>query len=134
LFSSLCCEKGLRPSGKPLPLNTNDMNKKRDPSEVRNIHYLVRLNKNEQGRFLKRLEEANGMKPSDFIRAMICNGYVQAPIKRSERFEARELLRLLLEYKSNFRRISNLIKYKEPALHQLVQSTAKNIQKVIDMI
>lgn len=110
------------------------MNKKKDPNEVRNIHYLVRLNKVEHGHFLKRLAEANGMKSTDFIRKMICHGYVQAPIKKEELFEARQLLRLLIDYRTNFHRISNLIKYKDPALHQMVESTAKSIQKIIDKI
>jgi hypothetical protein len=110
------------------------MNKKKDPNEVRNIHYLVRLNKVERDLFIKRVSEANGMKPTDFIRKMICYGYVQAPIKKDELFEARQLLRLLIEYKTNFHRISNLIKYKEPGLHQTVEFTAKSIQKIIDMI
>jgi hypothetical protein len=110
------------------------MNKKKDPNEVRNIHHLVRLNKAEQNLFAKRLEEANGMKPTDFIRKMICNGYVQAPIRKTDLFETRQLLRLLIEYRTNFNRISNLIKYKDPGLYQAVDSTAKSIQKIIDMI
>lgn len=110
------------------------MNKKKDPNEVRNIHHLVRLNKAEQDLFEANLSKANGMKATDFIRKMICYGYVQAPIRKEELFEARQLHRLLIEYKTNFHRLSNFIKYKDPGLYQLMGSTAKQIQKIIDMI
>ena len=110
------------------------MNKKKDPDLVRNIHYLVRLNKPEDQLFQEQLKKSNGMKQTDFIREMITKGYVKAPKHLSERMDVRDLIRLLIEYKTNFRRITNLIRNSDPALTQEVDRTTNSIQQIMDRL
>ena len=110
------------------------MNKKKDPNQVRSIHYLIRLNKYEDDDFKENLAKANGLKPTDFIRQFMTKGYVQAPIQKSDKIEARSLLKILIEYRTNFRRISNFMKYKDTQLAQEANRTAAAIQKIIDRV
>lgn len=110
------------------------MNKKKDPQEVRNIHYLVRVNRYEDNAFKANLIKANGLKPADFIRQFMTKGYVQAPIQKSDKVDARVLLKLLIQFRTNFRRISNFMKYKDSELAHEASVTAKAIQKIIDRI
>lgn len=134
------CGQRTRPGGAVAnsPANTpnadRSMNKKKNPDLVRNKQYTVWLNKSENQQFQEQLKKANDMAPADFMRSMMCQGMVQAPVKKSERLEARELLRLLIEYRTNFNRISNLMQARNPQLDSLVESTAKEIQRVINMI
>ena len=110
------------------------MNRKKDRGLVRNIHYLVRLNLYENEIFKENLAKANGLKATDFIRQFMMKGYVQAPIQKSEKIDARLLLKLLLEFKTNFMRIANFMKYEDSQLAQEVKKTAHSIQKIIDRI
>lgn len=110
------------------------MNKKDNPDLVRKFQYTVWLNTIERERFFENLTKANGMKARDFIRQMITKGYVQAPIEKNERVDSRQLLGILLQYRTHFKRISNFMKYKEPQLAQEVKSTASAIQKIIDRL
>lgn len=110
------------------------MNKKNNPDLVRKHQYTVWLNKLERDQFLSNLEKANGVKESDFMRQMITQGYVQAPVHKADKIEARELLKMLLEYRTNFNRISNYIKNKSPELNSVVEATAKSIQRIIERL
>ena len=110
------------------------MNKKKDRGLVRNIHYLVRLNLYENEIFKENLAKGNGLKATDFIRQFMMKGYVQAPIQKSEKIEARSLMKLLIGYSTNFIRIANFMKYKDSQLAQEVKKTADSIQKIIDRI
>ena len=110
------------------------MNRKKDPDQVRKIHYLIRLNKYENKEFQENLIKANGLKPSDFIRQFMTKGYVQAPIHRENKIDARQLLKLLIQFRTNFRRISNFMKYKDPELASEAKETAATIQKVLERI
>ncbi len=108
------------------------MNKKKKPDLVRIYQYTVWLNKPERDEFLANWNKANGMKESDFMRQMITRGYVQAPIRKSEKIEARELIKLLIEYRTNFNRISNLIRGHDPSLNSEVQTLVKSLQNLIN--
>jgi hypothetical protein len=110
------------------------MNKKKDTNVVRNIDYRVRLNKYESIAFQENLVKANGLKPSDFVRQLMTKGYVQAPIQKSDKVDARLLLKLLIEFRTNFKRISNFMKYKDPQLAQEVRNVAMTIQQIINRV
>ena len=110
------------------------MNKKKNPDLVRNIHYLIRLNKVEDKLFKERLVIANNLKSTEFIRQMITLGYVQAPISRLDKIASRELLIMMMEYRTNFRRIASLIRNSDARLAAEVEETAKAIQVIIDRI
>jgi hypothetical protein len=110
------------------------MNKKKNPDLVRKYQYTVWLNKPERDQFLVNLNKANGMKESDFMRQMITRGYVQAPIRKSEKIEQRELIKLLIEYRTNFNRISNLIREHDPSLNSEVQMLVRCIQNLINSL
>ncbi len=110
------------------------MNKKTDPKLVRRHQHTVWLNDYEEEKFKKNLEKANGLKDSDFMREMITEGYVKAPVQKADKVEARELLKTLLEYKTHFNRISSLIRDKSPQLLDQVAQTVKGIERVINRI
>ena len=102
---------------------------------VRNIHYLVRLNKIENDLFVnRRLKEANGIKPIDFLRKLIKETIIIAPLKKEELVVNEGLLSVLIEYKNNFKHVSNLIKAHDPSLNFQIEVLVKSIQKVINKI
>ncbi len=109
------------------------MNKKRDPETVRSKQRTVWMTNSELKKFLSNVEKSN-LKESDFMRQMITEGYVQAARHRMDKEEVRELRRLLLEYRTHFKRISNFMKYSDPKLASEVIATAAAIQKVIDRV
>jgi hypothetical protein len=110
------------------------MNKKKNPDLVRNIHYLVRLSKIEDDLFKGRLKEANGIKPIDFLRKLIKETIIIAPLKKDELVTNERLLSILLEYRGNFKRLSNLIKAHDPSLNFQIEVLVKSIQKEIDRL
>lgn len=110
------------------------MNKKKSPDLVRNIHYLVRLNKIENDFFLCRLKETNGMRPIDFLRKLIKETIIIAPLKKEDIVINEKLLSVLIEYKNNFKRLSNLIRAHDPSLNFQIEVLVKSIQKTIDRI
>jgi len=110
------------------------MNKKKDPSLVRNIHYLLRLNKIENDAFVDRVKMANGMKPIDLLRKLSQETIVIAPPRKEELILNENLLSILIEYRNNFRRLSNLIKAHDPGLNFQIEVLVKSIQEKIDVI
>lgn len=110
------------------------MNKQKNPDLVRRYQYTVRLNKIERQSFMENLAKANGMKESNFTRMMITTGFVQAPPLKSDRLEIRECLRVLIEYRTNFNRISSLIRAHDPSLNIEVQTLVKSLQNLIDRL
>jgi hypothetical protein len=110
------------------------MNKKKNPDLVRNIPYLLRLNKPENDLFIQRLRDANGMKPIPFLRQMIKTCTVVAPLKYEEIVSIEKLLEVLIEFRTNFKRLSNLIKAHDPGLNLQIEILVKSIQKEIDRL
>ncbi len=110
------------------------MNKKKNPDLVRNIHYLIRLNKPENESFHNLLKQAGNMKPMPFIREMMTNGVVTAPLKREQKVSTERLLNTMIEYRGNFRRLSSLIKAHDPSLNYEIEELVKSMQKVIDKL
>lgn len=125
-------QKGASPSGRPLHPITPFMNKKKNPDLVRCINYTVRLNKIESDLFKKLLKDANNPRPQIFIREMLTKGFVIQPSKKEDRVMADNLLRALNEYRTVFRRLSNLIKAHDPSLNYQIEQLVISIQKVID--
>lgn len=135
LVFSASLQKGASPNGKPFPRHILlSMNKKKNPDLVRNINYLVRLNKVENDLFLNRLKEANDMKPISFLRELIKKTIIIAPLKKEELVANERLLSILIEYRNNFKRLSNLIKAHDPSLNFQIELLVKAMQKKIDGI
>jgi hypothetical protein len=61
-------------------------------------------------------------------------GYIQAVPQTLDLNEIRLLKNLLIEYRTNFSRISNLIKISDPGLHLEVALLKDSIQRVIQKI
>lgn len=110
------------------------MNKKKNPDLIRNINYTVRLNKLENELFRKLLKDANSSKPQTFIRSMLTKGIVIEAVKKEDRIIADKLLGTLNEYRTVFRRLSNLIKAHDPSLNYHIEQLVVSIQKVIDRV
>lgn len=109
------------------------MNKKKNPEEVRKYQYTVWLNKPEKEKFLGLVEQSS-KRESDFIRQMITRGFVNAQPKKEDSKNVLELLKILIEYRTNFRRISNLIKNTDPSLTSEVEKTVRDLQHIIDSL
>lgn len=101
---------------------------------VRNIHYLLRLNKIENDVFVGRVKMANGMKPIDFLRKLSQETIVIAPLKKEELILDEKLLSVLIEYRNNFKRLSNLIKAHDPSLNQEIELLVRSIQRIMDKV
>jgi len=110
------------------------MNKKKNPDLVRNIHYLIRLNKPENESFHNLLKQASNMKPMPFIREMLTKGVVLVPIKREEKISVERLLTTMMEYRTNFKRLSSLIKAHDPSLNYQIEELVRSMQKVIERL
>lgn len=110
------------------------MNKKKDPGMVRNIHYLVRLNRMENDVFKRKLKEANGMKPTDFLRKLLKETIIIAPLRKEDIAVSENLLSLLIGYRNNFKRLSNLIRAHDPSLNCQIEILVNSMQKAIDKI
>lgn len=109
--------------------------KRRKPNAlVREIQYTVWINQEENQKFQSILTLAGNMKPKDYLRQMITQGYVQAIPTRSNTVDVERLFELLIEYKTNFNRLSNLIKNKDSVLTLEIEILVKSIQKVMDRI
>lgn len=74
------------------------------------------------------------MKPIAFLRELIKKTIVIAPMKKEELVANERLLSILIEYRNNFKRLSNLIKAHDPSLNFHIEELTKSIQKVIDRI
>jgi hypothetical protein len=94
----------------------------------------VRLSKIENDFFIGRLKEANDMKPISFLRELIKKTIIIAPLKKEELVANERLLSILIEYRNNFRRLSNLIKAHDPSLNFQIEVFVKSIQKKIDSV
>ena len=108
------------------------MNKK-DSNEIVGKNKTIRFTKNE-AELVKQKSNNAGMSFSAYCREMAVNGYVQAVRNAYDMNEIRTFKNLLLEYKTNFSRISNLIKERNPLLNEEITKLKNSIQKIIDNI
>lgn len=91
------------------------MNKKSNPDLVRNICYMVRVNKPENVSFLSLLELAKEKNPQKFIRDMMINGAVVARKSTKEVIVHEQLLAVLIEHRTIFKRMINLMRNEDPS-------------------
>lgn len=108
------------------------MNKK-NANEIVSQNKTIRFTKNEV-EIVKQKAQNAGMSFSAYCREITVNGYVQAVRNAYDMNEIRLFKNLLLEYKTNFSRLSNLIKAHYPRLDEEITELKNSIQKVIDQI
>ena len=109
------------------------MNKKQNPGDVLNKRTTVRYKSSEYQTVKKKASEA-GLSFSDFCRQMTLEGYVQAVHTPHNIDEIRMFKILLVEYRTHFARISNMVKYSDPALYKEITELKNSIQAVIEKI
>ena len=109
------------------------MNKKQDPGDVLNNRTTIRYKSSEYQTVKKKASEA-GLSFSDFCRQMTLEGYVQAVHTPQNINEIRMFKILLVEYRTHFSRISNMIKYSDPTLNSEIRELKNSIQAVIEKI
>ncbi|MEO8416908.1 MAG: hypothetical protein ABI472_24810 [Ginsengibacter sp.] len=109
------------------------MNKKKNPGDVLSKRTTIRYTASE---YQKVKEKANGagVSFSDFCRQITIEGFVHAIPLAHDINEIRLFKNLLIEYRTNFSRISNLIKTSDPGLHLEVSLLKDSIQTVIKKI
>ena len=108
------------------------MNKK-EPEEAVSQNKTIRFTKNEV-EIIKQKAQNAGMSFSAYCREIAMNGYVQAVGNAYNMNEIRLFKNLLLEYKTNFSRLSNLIKAHYPRLDEEISALKNSIQSIIDQI
>jgi predicted DNA binding CopG/RHH family protein len=108
------------------------MNKK-NIDEIISENKTIRFTKSEV-ELIKQKSENAGMSFSAYCREIAVNGYVQAVRNVYDMNEIRLFKNLLLEYKTNFSRISNRMKVSDPYLNEEVKQTRDSIQQIIDKI
>ena len=109
------------------------MNKKKNPEKVLNKRATVRYTETEY-KAVRQKAAITGLSFSDFCRQMTIEGYVQANHLPQDLNEIRLFKNLLIEYRTNFSRMSNLIKYSDPGLHLEIARLKDAIQLIIDKI
>lgn len=109
------------------------MNKKQNPGDVLNKNATVRYKFAEYQTVTQKAKDA-GMSFSDFCRQMTLKGYVQAVHTSQDINEIREFKALLIEYRTNFSRLSNLIKVNDPSLNHEIEQLKNSIQSIIEKI
>jgi len=109
------------------------MNKKKKPGDVLSKRTTVRYTLSEFEKVKKKANEA-GVSFSDFCRQMTIEGFVQAIPRVHDMNEIGLFKNLLIEYRTNFSRISNLIKTSDPGLNLEISSLKDSIQNVIGKI
>jgi len=109
------------------------MNKKKNPDDVLSKRTTVRYTLSEYQKVKKKANEA-GVSFSDFCRQITIEGFVQAIRLSHDMNEIRLFKNLLIEYRTNFSRISNLIKTSDPGLCLEISRLKDSIQTVIEKI
>ncbi len=109
------------------------MNKKKNPGDVLSKRTTVRYTLSE---YQKVKEKANGagVSFSEFCRQITIEGFVQAIPLAHDINEIRLFKNLLIEYRTNFSRISNMIKTSDPVLNNEITQVKNSIQAVIEKI
>jgi predicted DNA binding CopG/RHH family protein len=108
------------------------MNKK-NIDEIVSENKTIRFTKSE-AELIKQKSENAGISFSAYCREIAVNGYVQAVRNSYDMNEIRLFKNLLLEYKTNFSRISNRMKTSDPYLNEEIKQTRDSIQQLIDKI
>jgi hypothetical protein len=109
------------------------MNKKQHPVEVLNTRTTVRYKSSEYQKVKEKAKEA-GVSFSEFCRQSTIEGFVHAIPLAHDINEIRLFKNLLLEYRTNFSRISNIIKTSDPVLNNEITQVKNSIQAVIEKI
>jgi hypothetical protein len=111
----------------------SNMNKKANPTDILSKRTTIRY-KAAEYLLVKQRAEAAGMSFADFCRQITLKGYVQAVPTTHDLNTLRELKTILIEYRTHFSRISNFIKYADPALSAEIIQLKNAIQNLIDNI
>lgn len=109
------------------------MNKKQNPEEILCENKTIRFTKSEARKISKEAKEA-GMSFSDYCRQMALKGYVQAVRNEHDSNQIRIFIDLLMEHKTAFNRMSNLIKNRDPHLAIEILHLKDMIQERIEKI
>jgi hypothetical protein len=109
------------------------MNKKKNPGDVLTKRTTIRYTASEYQKVKKKANEA-GLSFSEFCRQITIQGFVQAIHLTHDMNEIRLFKNLLIEYRTNFSRISNLIKTSDPGLHLEISHLKDSIQTVIEKV
>ena len=107
------------------------MNKRNNPEDVLSKRTTLRYTPTEYAQVKARACKA-GKSFSTYCREMTINGYVFAAPSSIDLNNVRELKVLLIEQKSHFNRISNLIKNRDTDLFSQIQALVAQIKVIIN--
>ena len=106
---------------------------KRESDKILSINKTIRFTEKEN-ELVKQRAELCGLSFSDYCRKMAISGYIQAAQPIADLNEIRIFKSLLLEYKTNFSRISNKMKASDPYLNEDVKKTVSQIQSILEKL
>jgi len=109
------------------------MNKKQNPKEVLSKNVTIRYTEDEYV-LLKEKCATTNTSLSEYCRRMTLEGYIQAALPIADINEIRAFKNILLEYRTNFNRISNRMKASDPYLNEEVKKVVDSIQYVLDRL
>lgn len=109
------------------------MNKKQNPQEVLSKNLTIRYTEDEYV-LLKEKTKSVNTSLSEYCRRMSLEGYIQAAQPIADLNEIRAFKNILLEYRTNFNRISNKMKASDPYLNEDVKNVVEQIQYVLNRL
>ena len=106
------------------PINNNNK------EDLKKKHVTVKFSKAEHEKLKERAMRA-GTRPASYCREVSLSGYIMERPNTIDLNEVRLLRQLLMEYRTNFARISNLIATSSPSLFMEVRQTILLIQSAL---
>lgn len=106
------------------------MNKKDNVEKVRSKNVTIRFSLIEYKAILKKAKAAE-TNFSNYCRVIALEGFIYAKANPHDQNEVRLLRQILIEYKTNFSRISNLISKSHPGLHEEIKEVKNKIEKAL---
>ena len=107
------------------------MNRKANPETVKTIIASVRFTEKEYINIQKKAK-ALGVSLSKYCHEMSMEGHIVEKPNTHDWNEVRLLRQVLIEYRRNFSRISNLISISSPLLNDEVREVKNKIEKAIE--
>lgn len=117
---------------KTIKLKESTTNKK-EAHNILQVNKTIRFTKKEN-ELVKRRAALCGLSFSQYCRKMAINGYIQAVPAIADITEMRAFKTLLMEYKTNFSRISNKMKASDPYLNEDIKITRDFIQSILEKL
>lgn len=107
------------------------MNRKSNPELVKKIVTSIRFTPKDY-ELVKKKSKSLSISISKFCQVMSTDGFIIEKTNQLDLNEIRLLRQLLIEYRTNFSRISNLISVSNPSLYEEIREVKKLIENTLN--